>query len=183
LGDNRLSNLKVIRKQNNSSDCIICGLSNSAGLHAHFYVLEDFSLGSVIVFRPEHQSYLNRVHGGMIAALIDESIGRAVQCLDDQIWGVTFELSVSYLKPVPYGTPLFCVGKIARNSRIFTGSGYIADPDGTILAKGTAKYLRLTPEQICGRPLDHNDWFLASAPNKIETIPVISDFFTKISDI
>ena len=32
--------LKVTKKQNNTTDCIVCGLHNDASLHTRFYELE-----------------------------------------------------------------------------------------------------------------------------------------------
>ena len=37
---------KVIRKQNNSSRCFICGISNDKGLRTEFYELEDGTLAA-----------------------------------------------------------------------------------------------------------------------------------------
>jgi len=36
-----------------------------------------------------HQGYPNHMHGGMISAVLDETLGRAVQIYDTGIWGVT----------------------------------------------------------------------------------------------
>ena len=61
--------MKVISKQTNSKMCLICGLDNKLGLKANFYNMEDDSVGAIFTFKPEHQSYPERVHGGMLSAL------------------------------------------------------------------------------------------------------------------
>mgnify|MGYP002521741917 FL=1 len=71
--------LKVTKIQNNSNSCIVCGLSNTLGLQAHFYETEGDYIVAVCTGRNEHQSYPNRMHGGVICALLDETVGRAVQ--------------------------------------------------------------------------------------------------------
>lgn len=70
--------MKVLKTQRNSKNCIICGMDNPLGLQAPFYILDDNSVASVFSFKLEHQSYPDRTHGGMIAALLDELMGRAL---------------------------------------------------------------------------------------------------------
>ena len=64
--------MKVMRKQRNSRMCVVCGMDNTFGLQAQFYTMEDESVMTLFSFRPEHQSYPGRVHGGLITAMLDE---------------------------------------------------------------------------------------------------------------
>jgi acyl-coenzyme A thioesterase PaaI-like protein len=68
----------VIGKQPNSKMCLVCGLKNALGLKAAFYELENSELLAVCEPLEEHQSYPSRLHGGIVAALLDETIGRAI---------------------------------------------------------------------------------------------------------
>ena len=141
--------MKVVKKQNNSDYCLICGVNNPAGLNAQFYEMEDKTIVAKVNFKKEHQSYPNRVHGGMISALLDELVGRAIWVYDPNQWGVTMQLNVKFRKPVPYDTDLKAVGKIDnQTSRTFLGSGKILDSQGNILAEATATYMKLPIEQI-----------------------------------
>ena len=103
---------KVLKKQNNSDMCIVCGVENDASLKSVFYELEGGLIAGVTTPKDIHQSYPNRMHGGMISALLDETLGRAVQIGKPDIWAVTGELSVRFKKPVPLDKPVICVGKI-----------------------------------------------------------------------
>ena len=69
---------KVIRKHNNSGNCFVCGVNNPFGLHSAFYELEDGTIVGLVTADPRHQSYPGRVHGGVICALLDETMGRAI---------------------------------------------------------------------------------------------------------
>lgn len=141
--------MKVIKKQNNSDYCLICGVNNPAGLVADFYEMEDKSVVAKINFKKEHQSYPGRVHGGMISALLDELVGRAIWVYDPNQWGVTMQLNVKFRKPVPYETELKAVGRIDnQTSRTFMGSGQILDKEGNILAEATATYMKLPLDKI-----------------------------------
>lgn len=141
--------MKVNKKQNNSDYCLICGVNNPVGLNAQFYEMEDNTVVAKVCFKKEHQSYPGRVHGGMISALLDELVGRAIWVYDPNMWGVTMNLSVKFRKPVPYDTELKAVGRIDnQTSRTFLGSGEILDSEGNVLAQANATYMKLPLEQI-----------------------------------
>lgn len=141
--------MKVIRKQNNTHDCLICGMDNKLGLQAQFYEVENDTVIAKFMFKDEHQSYPGRTHGGMISALLDELVGRAIWITDPNMWGVTMTLNVKFRKPVPLNTELRGVGRIdSQTSRTFSGSGEITDLDGNVLAEATAVYMKLPINKI-----------------------------------
>ena len=156
--------MKVKSDQKNSKSCIICGMENPLGVKASFYNMEDGSVATVFKFRFEHQSYTGRVHGGMITALLDELIGRAIWVTEPETYGVTTTISITFRKPVPYDTPLKDRAYITFNSkRGFTAKGEIFSMDGILLAEGEGKYLKLPAkmisagvdmdEEMCYKPL------------------------------
>ena len=69
--------MKVLSKQKNSRMCVICGMDNPFGVKAQIYNMEDGSVMTPFRFRQEHQSYPQRVHGGLIAAMLD-GLGLAI---------------------------------------------------------------------------------------------------------
>jgi len=151
---------KVINKQNNSRDCVICGLRNSSSLKTQFFELENKTVAGIFMGREEHQSYNNRMHGGMISAILDETIGRAMQINNPDIWAVTGELKIRFKKPVPLGVMLKAVGKItAESSRSFTGVGFIEDEEGNLLATASGMYVKLPIETIAEGGMSNEDWF------------------------
>lgn len=134
---------KVTKKQNNSNDCIVCGLNTSASLKAEFYELENDTIVAIFTPKNQHQSYPDRMHGGMICAILDEVMGRGIQIGDPNAWGVTGSIEIKYKKAVPLNKEIKCVGKITSNrARIFEGEGFIEDGDGNILATGKALYFK-----------------------------------------
>lgn len=140
---------KVIKKQQNSSMCLVCGLDNKMGIKAQFYELDNKELVALCMIDEEMQSYPERVHGGVSAALLDETIGRAIMIECSDAWGVTVELSLKYKKPVPLNTPLKVVGRLTRLTRlIFEGTGEIILPDGEIAVSASGKYMRVPFEKI-----------------------------------
>ncbi len=143
--------MRVVRKQRNSKMCAICGLDNVYGVRAPFYSMEDGSVASLFSFRPEHQSYPGRVHGGLITAMLDEMGMRALWAKEggEFTYGVTLSLETKYRKPVPYGEPLIGRGRVVRETGGFlTAECEIMDASLHVLANATVKYLKLTPQQI-----------------------------------
>jgi len=149
---------KLVNKQPNSRYCFICGLENDMGLKAKFFETEDDELVCIFNAPELHQSYPGRMHGGVSAAILDETIGRAIQIGDPDIFGVTAELNVSYKKPVPYDVELKCVGRITKQNRLlFEGTGEIYTPDGEIAATAWGKYVKMGVDKI-SEEFGEDDW-------------------------
>lgn len=162
---------KVKKKQNSSKTCVVCGTSNDLGLKASFYELENGELVAICNTKDWHQSYPGRVHGGMSAALLDETIGRAVSINDDTIWGVTVSLDIKYKKPVPTDAQIKIVGRITNeNRRLFEGTGEIYLPDGEVAVTATGKYMKMNADKIVEGGLDESEWFHVDDEEHIEYI-------------
>jgi len=136
-----------MHKQPNSRMCFVCGLENPIGLKAFFYEDDD---GRVIVkFTPheEHQGYPSFMHGGIISALMDETIGRVVTSLD--IWAVTAKLELKFRQPVPLGEQFTITSELIRlRPRSFEARGELRLADGTVAVEGHGLYVRLPDEEI-----------------------------------
>lgn len=150
---------KVLKKQYRAKMCFVCGTDNELGLKTDYYVLEGKRILGIFRGQKYHQSYPTRMHGGIITALLDETIGRAVQIDEPHGWGVTVELTSRFLKPVPLHETLYVSGWLTKNHRLlFEGEGYIANTKGDILATCVAKYMRLKAENILDPSLIETDW-------------------------
>lgn len=162
---------KVVKKQNNSKLCFVCGIENDFSLKAAFYELDNDEL--IAIFRPleGHQSYPGRLHGGVASSILDETIGRAINIKHEGIWGVTVELNVKYKKPVPLDEELRVVGRITRDtSRLFEGSGEILLASGEVAVTAQGKYLKLPINKIADFG-DESDWRvygLENEPKEVE---------------
>ena len=150
--------MKVLSKQRNSRMCVICGLDNPFGVRAPFYNMEDGCVMTAFQFREEHQSYPGRVHGGLIAAMLDELGLRACWCQSEDIWGVTTSIDVKYRKPVAYAVPLYGRGRLERiSSRFLRVRADILNTAGDILANADVSYIRLDLAQIAANADVHEE--------------------------
>jgi len=140
---------RVVAAQNVSRMCMVCGRDNDWSLKARFYELESGELLGVFAPLEQHQSYPGRLHGGISTAMLDETIGRAINMIDHEAWGVTVELTVRFRKPVPLDQEVRAVGRITRESRkLFEGTGEIVLADGTVAVEATGKYMKLPIDTI-----------------------------------
>lgn len=162
---------KVRGAQHVSRMCLVCGTENTAGLKARFLELESGELVGIFQPRAEHQGYPGRLHGGVSSAILDETIGRAINMAHDDAWGVTVELTVRYRKPVPLDSEVRAVGRITKDSsRLFEGTGEIVLADGSVAVEASGKYLRLPIERIAGEDFDDSQWLVDGRehPEQIE---------------
>ncbi|MBQ7977094.1 MAG: PaaI family thioesterase [Clostridia bacterium] len=157
--------LKVLKKQNSSADCIVCGLSNNLSLKVRFYECEGDILCGVFHNEDWHQSFPGRMHGGMIGAVLDETIGRAIMIRDPDQWGVTGELKIRYIKPTPLNADLLCWGKIvSENSRLFKGVGYLETIDGEVVATAEATFFKMDITKITDDSFTDENWYFEDKP-------------------
>jgi uncharacterized protein (TIGR00369 family) len=161
---------RVIGTQNVSRMCMVCGVENAAGLKGRFYELENGELLGVFQPLEEHQSYPGRLHGGVSSALLDETIGRAINLSNPDSWGVTVELTLRFRKPVPLGREVRAVGRITKDSsRLFEGTGEIVLDDGSIAVEARGRYLRMPIDRIVDGDFGQ-EWFVdeRATPEEIE---------------
>lgn len=142
LTDRPLSNIPSHwTPQGTSRMCFVCGRENPAGLHLHFY--EDPKAAQILapLNVPDHyQGYPGIVHGGILAAILDETTGRAINIgQDEEVFWVTAKLELRYRKPTPTETPLTAVGWVVqRRRRAAEVAGEIRLGDGTVTAEAQA---------------------------------------------
>ena len=138
-------------KQLGSRMCFVCGSVNPIGLHLEFW-MDDEQVWTDFTAGPEHQGYPGVMHGGLVATILDEIMGRAAAL--KKLWMFTAKMEIAYRKPVPLGQPLRAVSRIdeMRGSRMLA-SAHIQLPDGTTAVEGHGLYLPV-PEEQMGRFLD-----------------------------
>lgn len=142
--------MKVIGKQSNSKMCFICGMDNPIGMRAQFYNMEDGSVICPFRYSENNQSFPGRVHGGLIAAMLDELGLRALWADgDESVFGVTMSIHVKYRRPVPYNTDLYGRGIVTKESGTFSNThAGIYDVHGNLLSEAEVKYIKLEPGVI-----------------------------------
>ncbi|MFC1688935.1 PaaI family thioesterase [Pseudomonadota bacterium] len=122
-----------MNKQPNSEMCFVCGRSNPVGLYMQFYDDGELEVVSAFTVPAHYQGYPGIVHGGVVAAMLDEVVGRVSMIGDPHHFMMSVRLQVLYRHPVPIETPLRVVGRILRlRGRLGKAEGQIILPDGTV---------------------------------------------------
>jgi len=136
-------------KQPASRTCFLCGRQNDIGLKMTWH--NDPQAGRIWarVVVPEHfNGYPGVVHGGIVAAILDETAGRAI-LLDgdaDNLM-VTLKLEVRYRRPTPTGEPLLAVGWVTRPGKNRAAvAGELRRADGAVTAECEALLARPSEE-------------------------------------
>ena len=149
-------------KQPNSRMCFICGLENPVGLHLHIYETGPGTIETSYTAPDHFQGYPGVLHGGIVAAILDELSGRAHMGSDAENprFLFTAKLEVKYRRNVPIGKELKINGKAgkskSRSAEAWAGI-YDAETD-ELLAEGTALMMNVPPETLDPSRLDELGW-------------------------
>lgn len=146
-------------RQPNSRFCFVCGLSNAFGLQLRFDLTAPGEVTCLYTVPERYQGFPGVVHGGIVAAMLDEVCGRAHMGIDPPRFMYTARLEVRYRKNVPVEQPLRIVGKALKSkSRTATSSGVIYGPQGDVLAEADALLVDVPQEFLQGADLEALGW-------------------------
>lgn len=123
-------------KQPNSDTCFVCGRHNEYGLKMSFYDDGRSTVYADYTVSEQYQGFPGIVHGGIIAAILDEVVGRVALIGDHHHFMMSVTLDIKYRHPVPVNTPLKIVGRTVKlRGRLGKAVGEVCLPDGTIAAE------------------------------------------------
>jgi acyl-coenzyme A thioesterase PaaI-like protein len=126
--------------------CFACGQRNPNGLHLVFR-LENNTVVADFQPREEHQGFPGVIHGGIVAAVLDEALGRTSMLTEKPQWSMTGRIEVRYRRYVPFGPLLRIRTSLeTERSRMVQASGKLtlADDESVILAEAHGTFLYLS---------------------------------------
>ncbi|MBV8196007.1 MAG: PaaI family thioesterase [Candidatus Dormibacteraeota bacterium] len=119
------------------------GLRNGVGLHLQFE-LDGERIVTEWTPAEEHAGFPGFVHGGLIAAVLDDTMGRFAALYRRFL--VTARMDVRFREAAPLGVTLRVEGWCTRHQRrALHAEGRVLTPEGTVVAESTGVYLPLTP--------------------------------------
>lgn len=126
---------------NPTNKCFGCGGDNAGGMKLTF---EQDNVNRKIVGRfvlgEKYQGGGGMAHGGIIATLLDEAMGKVCRFRD--VRAVTAELTVEYLKPVSVAQEIIVEGHEAElKGRNLFLLGEIRNAEGLVLARGRGRFV------------------------------------------
>jgi uncharacterized protein (TIGR00369 family) len=126
---------------NPMNKCFGCGGDNSGGMKLTF---EQDNVNRRIVGRfvlgDRYQGGGGFAHGGIIALLLDEAMGKV--CRFRELRAVTAELTVEYLKPIAVAKEIIVEGRETElKGRNLFLAGEIRNEAGEVLARGKGRFV------------------------------------------
>ncbi len=121
--------------------CFACGVCNTAGLNLHFEV--DANGLATAEWHPSgvFQSYPDRLHGGVIAILLDSAMVHAL--FAKGISGVTAELTIRYILTVGLEHPLHVTGHVEMERHGIYLCRADIHQNGVLAVRATAKFMAM----------------------------------------
>jgi len=148
-------------KQPNSRHCFLCGVENPIGLRLRIYEVEPGVIEATYTAPDHFQGYPGVLHGGIVAALLDEISGRAHMGSDphNPRFLFTGKLEVKYRQNVPIGKPLKIIGRAGKDRGKFAEAwAGIYDESGELLAEANAIHINVPPNQFDLSRLEELGW-------------------------
>jgi uncharacterized protein (TIGR00369 family) len=132
---------------NPTNPCFGCGGANARGMHLAFEqddarqrIVGRFRLGT------EYEGGSGYLHGGIIAVLLDEAMGKACRFHGEH--AVTADLRVEFLRPIRVNQEIVVEGFVGRREgRQLYHQGEIRDVAGGLLARGQGRFVVVDRER------------------------------------
>ncbi len=132
-----------MRELKDNDRCYVCGKKNPVGLAVDFEIdVRERSIRARFTPSPDHQGFVNIVHGGILSALLDETMAKLAFSLGLQI--VTAEMTVKFKTPANPGVELFISGRLIEESKRLILAEAKIERGPTVIAEATGKLLRIS---------------------------------------
>lgn len=144
-------------QQPSSKWCFVCGVENPCGLKVRFFNDGYHRSLARVTLDDQFQSYPGMAHGGILATILDETMGRAILAegeegprkITDERFMFTAKLDIRYRQPVPLHQEFTVRGWVGNDrGRMAAVSGEIVLGDGTVAVEASATLVDIPREQV-----------------------------------
>lgn len=134
--------LFIMTQLQDNDRCYVCGRENPTGLGVDFKIeREQRSISATFIPSDIHQGYEGIIHGGILAALLDEAMVKLTVSLG--IPAVTAEIIVKFKTPAAPGDALFISGRLIHETRRLIRAEAKIERGPVVIAEATGKLLRV----------------------------------------
>lgn len=137
----RISDSDIAELRKRYDDCYACGLANPIGLHLDgFRRTSSTEIVAMFAPRPEHRGTVGSLHGGVIAAALDEICAWTAVLVADTL-AVTATLDLRFRRPAQPAGTYGLTGRLEhRSGSRLRISGFLTS-DGTTIAEGRGLFV------------------------------------------
>jgi len=127
-----------------ANHCFGCGPANPQGLHLVFTTNTadpaNITTTAEIQLDRMHEGPPGHIHGGIVAALLDEAMSKLNRPLN--VLAMTRHMEIDYLRPVPLYQPLVLTSRhLSREGRKLFHQAEIQHPNGNVLARAKGLFI------------------------------------------
>lgn len=124
-------------RSGDEGSCFVCGKANPHGLHVGF-TKTDGGASAEFIADSHFQGYEGIVHGGVVAALLDEASAKAL--LLDGVRALTAEITLRYKSPLLVGQRAKVTARVSGvRGRVCRVDAEMRGETGEVIALSTAK--------------------------------------------
>ena len=121
--------------------CFVCGPKNPIGLKLKFS-FDGKTIKTEFIPRKEHQGYMNIVHGGIIATLLDEAMVKLA--IEMGMPAVTAQIDIRLKKALRVGEKIIVTSEILKNTKkILTAYAQAVTDDNVVIADAGGKLIKV----------------------------------------
>jgi acyl-coenzyme A thioesterase PaaI-like protein len=136
-----------------ANHCFGCGPANPQGLHLIFTTdtsnPDNITATAQVQLDRMHEGPPGHIHGGIVAALLDEAMSKLNRPLN--VLAMTRHMEVDYLRPAPLYQPLVLTARHLSRATRSDGTpdrklfhqAELQRPDGTVLARSKGLFIAL----------------------------------------
>jgi len=126
--------------------CFGCGPANEHGLKLKFAVDREAGTSTATVkLARRWEGPPGHVHGGVIATMLDEAMGKLNKIHD--VVAMTRQMEIEFLRPCPLGEPLTVTGRLVqRDGRKIFMESEIHNAAGKLLVSGKGLFIVIDAE-------------------------------------
>ena len=148
-----------MRQLPSSRGCYVCGRENPVSLRMTFFLQDSGEVTSEIVISEDYAGYPGMVHGGNVAAMLDEAAGRAATTDNPNRFAVTSRLAVRYRQPVPTNQLLKVTGRfIKKRGKVSQVYSEIRNEAGELLAEADVVFVDIAEDFTQGENPERLGW-------------------------
>lgn len=137
---------KLERGEETFDGCFGCGPTNERGLHLEFSREGDEIFAELSV-SADYAGYQDFVHGGIVAAILDEAQGWAIVNVA-RSYAVTQSLNITYRRPVGVGKPLRARARVLeQDGKRLSLESRLEDDRGRLLASAVGQWVSVRRER------------------------------------
>lgn len=142
-------------QQPSSRSCFVCGVENPHGLRIRFFNDGYQQALARVTLSEPYQSYPGIAHGGILATILDETIGRAIladegaENIETARFMFTARMEIRYRRPVPLHQEFTVHGRVDEDKgRMVQVSGEVVLADGTVAVEASGTLVNIPRSQV-----------------------------------